>query len=140
MRKPLEAGFTLIKLMVVIAIVGILAAVALPIYQNYMIRNKVSEGLQVASACKIAVTEAVQSGNTAIQNNLCSGSAQYVESVTSGDDGGNPTVTVSMKGINKDVDGKTIVYTGSIANSTISGWVCTSAIDQKYLPSGCTGK
>jgi len=140
MRKSFQSGFTLIELMVVIAIVGILGAVALPAYQNYTIRAKVSEGLLAASACKVSVTEAVQSGSTSIPNNLCSGSTQYVESVTSGGNGGNATVTVALKGIDKNVDGKTIVYTGTIANATVTSWACTTTLEQKYVPSGCTGK
>ncbi len=140
MRKSFQSGFTLIELMVVIAIVGILGAVALPAYQNYTIRAKVSEGLLAASACKVSVTEAVQSGSTSIPNNLCSGSTQYVERVTSGGDASNATVTVALKGIDKNVDGKTIVYTGAIANATVTSWACTATLEQKYVPSGCTGK
>lgn len=140
MRNSLQTGFTLIELMVVIAIVGILGAVALPAYQNYTIRAKVSEGLLAASACKVSVTEAVQSGAASVPNNLCSGSTQYVESVTSGGNASNATVTVALKGIDKNVDGKTIVYTGAVANATITGWTCTTALEQKYVPSGCTGK
>lgn len=140
MRKSFQSGFTLIELMVVIAIVGILGAVALPAYQNYTIRAKVSEGLLAASACKVSVTEAVQSGSTSIPNNLCSGSTQYVERVTSGGDASNATVTVALKGIDKNVDGKTIVYTGAIANATVTSWACTTTLEQKYVPSGCTDK
>lgn len=140
MRKSFQSGFTLIELMVVIAIVGILGAVALPAYQNYTIRAKVSEGLLAASACKVSVTEAVQSGSTSIPTNLCSGSTQYVESVASGGDASKATVTVALKGIDKNVDGKTIVYTGTIANATVTSWACTTTLEQKYVPSGCTGK
>ncbi len=140
MRKSFQSGFTLIELMVVIAIVGILGAVALPAYQNYTIRAKVSEGLLAASACKVSVTEAVQSGSTSIPNNLCSGTTQYVESVASGGDASKATVTVALKGIDKNVDGKTIVYTGTIANATVTSWACTTTLEQKYVPSGCTGK
>ena len=140
MHKQFQAGFTLIELMVVIAIVGIRGAVALPAYQNYTIRAKVSEGLLAASSCKVSVTEAVQSGAASVPTNLCSGSTQYVESVASGGSGSNATVTVTMKGIDKNVDGKTIVYTGAIANATITGWTCTTTLEQKYVPSGCTGK
>jgi type IV pilus assembly protein PilA len=140
MRNSFQAGFTLIELMVVIAIVGILGAIALPAYQNYTIRAKVSEGLLAASACKVSVTEAIQSGATNVPANLCSGSTQYVESVVSGGDASSATVTVTLKGIDKNVDGKTIVYTGTVANATITGWACTTALEQKYVPSGCTGK
>ena len=140
MRKSLQAGFTLIELMVVIAIVGILGAIALPAYQNYTIRAKVSEGLLAASACKVSVTEAIQSGATSLPANLCSGSTQYVEGVASGGDASAATVTVTLKGIDKNVDGKTLVYTGTVANATITGWACTTSLEQKYVPSGCTGK
>ena len=65
MFKKLQQGFTLIELMIVVAIIGILAAIAIPAYQDYTVRSKVTEGLSVADAAKVAVAEGFQSNDTA---------------------------------------------------------------------------
>ncbi|QQT92165.1 pilin [Acinetobacter johnsonii] len=65
--KSIQKGFTLIELMIVIAIIGILAAVALPAYQDYTVRAKVSEAILAGSSCRTAVTEAIQNGTVPAQ-------------------------------------------------------------------------
>ncbi|MEE4278130.1 MAG: prepilin-type N-terminal cleavage/methylation domain-containing protein, partial [Halieaceae bacterium] len=95
-----QGGFTLIELMIVIAIIGILAAVALPAYQDYTVRAKLSEVVLAASACRTAVTEVYQSTSTAPAANgygceSAAASSQYVASVVTNADG---MITVTSQG------------------------------------------
>jgi len=110
MKRSMQKGFTLIELMIVVAIIGILAAVALPAYQDYTKRAKVSEIVLAASACRTTITEVYQTGT---QTNVTGGdwgcessttSSKYVASVAT-DANGVITVTAAASGIGAGVDG-----------------------------------
>ena len=156
--KQLQQGFTLIELMIVVAIIGILAAVALPAYQDYTIRAKMSEIILAMSACRTSITEVYQSGGTApAANNWgCEGgvASKYVAGIATNTNG---VVTATVQGISPSVDTSVVTLaplvnnggTIQVANSAtmgigLYGWRCGSSTDgtsvnQKYLPGSCRG-
>ena len=136
-----QKGFTLIELMIVVAIVGILAAIAIPAYQDYIKRSKVSELATSASACKVSVTEYFMSENAFPTTTDAAGctddaTSQYVTSLAVG---ANGVITVTAKGISTDINGETFVLTPTAAASDSAvDWSCTaSSIASKYLPANC---
>ena len=148
MKRSIQKGFTLIELMIVVAIIGILAAVALPAYQDYTIRAKVSEATSLASTAKTAVALAFNEGTLSASTTndtlgLASAAAitsKYVTSVTAAATStSNATITVVMQGTGSTaVDGKNIVYTATCTVGAQCRWAVTStsspAIPDKYLP------
>lgn len=145
-------GFTLIELMIIVAIVAILTATALPAYQNYTTRAKLSEVVLALGACRISISELYQSGGSApgANNWGCEGvTSKYVGSFTTDDNG---VVTATIAGISANVDGQTVtmipmVTIGTPANVTtdmgsgLQAWLCGggTTVDKSYLPSSCRG-
>ena len=165
--KAIQKGFTLIELMIVVAIIGILAAVALPAYQDYTARAKVSEVVLAASQCRTAITEASQTGFAATPTNDNSfgcgekgtdnaTSTQYVEEITTDVNG---VINVKAQNISQLGTNVNLTFTpykdvkltdpmvakdynrASLVNGGIKGWKCAAptekGIQAKYLPASC---
>ena len=137
-----QQGFTLIELMIVVAIIGILAAVALPAYQDYTTRAKISEGIGLASAAKSAVSEYRVSQADWPTGNTTAGlatriSSKYVSNVVVQAAGGAITVTYTA---DSGADaGDVIVFRPSFENGTVD-WTCTGGdVQDSYRPANCRG-
>lgn len=144
--KRAQQGFTLIELMIVVAIIGILAAVAIPAYQDYTVRAKVTEGLSLASSAKTGVSEYWASEGGLPSTNASVGlptstsiNGNSVRSVAVGASG-VITVTMAGTGLPTNVAGDTLTLTPDTASGRIK-WACGSGssggIETKYLPSEC---
>ena len=140
MNKTLQKGFTLIELMIVVAIIGILAAVALPAYQDYMTRARVSEVMLAASSARTTIAEAASNLNKMPPTASVSVSSQtsdFVASVTYT----SPTITATSSANSKlpaTARGQTITLTGTYVGTTGQvTWVCGGSMPAKFRPASC---
>ncbi|MGH8488235.1 MAG: pilin [Gammaproteobacteria bacterium] len=139
--KKYQQGFTLIELMIVVAIIGILAAIAIPAYQDYTVRSKVTEVAVAASACKTSVSEFAQSNGalptTTTAAGCSSNATQYVTSLAVGA-AGVITVVPNAANIGGGITGNFLLTPTYAASTGTVAWQCTSStIQDKYLPANC---
>ena len=162
MKRTLQKGFTLIELMIVVAIIGILAAVALPAYQDYTVRAKVTEVILAGSTCRNSITEVVQTNsstalpaantwgceaNPTDATTAGSNPTKYVRSIVTSA-AGVITITSTTASDLKDAGGTTITMTplnGSgtgitVSDKIVASWKCApGTMPAKYLPGSCRG-
>lgn len=145
-------GFSLIELMIVVAIIGILAGIAIPQYQDYVARSQFTEGVNLASGQKASVTETFSytgacpdNGSGAVDGVPAAASivGSYVENVQVGGtatDAGGCTITANFKddGIAKGLAGKYVTLTMGNADKGSVTWKCESSANKKYLPQACS--
>ena len=131
--KRVQQGFTLIELMIVVAIIGILAAVALPAYQDYTVRAKVSEGLAQAGAVKATVSENISTGTA----DACSGyTSSTIGRTTISCTDGTDSATLSVS-VNADSATVTFDLVGTLTSAGGVTWDCNNPSETKYVPSEC---
>lgn len=141
MKTQMQKGFTLIELMIVVAIIGILAAIALPAYQDYTARSQMAEAMTLASGARTAVTEYWTSEGALPADNAAAGlaapgdiSGNYVAQVEVAN--GVITATMASAGVASGIGGETLVLTPNTSDGSVT-WACTSSADAKYLPTSC---
>ena len=140
--KQLQKGFTLIELMIVVAIIGILAAVAIPAYQDYIARSQVSEAVSLLGAAKTPIAEYISDKGVmpAITDAVSTTAGKYTDAIALTGDGTAITLTATMRtqGVNAAITAGTVEMRSTDGTKT---WNCTAGgtngLGAKYLPGAC---
>ena len=145
--KSMQKGFTLIELMIVVAIIAILAAIAIPAYQDYLIRTQVTEGMSLADGAKTAMAEYYSNHGAWPPANSSAGLATaasivgtYVNGVNVATNPGMITITYAQPKTNKAISADTLTLSAYSNGGGSFAWSCTNVkttIPNKYLPSSC---
>jgi len=144
--RQVQKGFTLIELMIVVAIIGILAAVALPAYQDYTVRAKMSEVIGLAAAAKTSMSEYYVSMGEMAADGTAAGvntnplQSTYVSAIAYVQSSTNvATIAFTAQNLHADVDGEDLVFEGTGTSNGVQ-WVCNTVdttIPSKFLPANC---